>query len=146
MASHARPKAPKTAQAPAALLRAGFLVAAAGAALGASGAATASAAPVPARTTPASHSVLDAPVMGTTGSSLGQSARHSVRGMTRPATSQELDPLAATRMDPLSNGSSTQVGDFAPISTQPVMGPIDRGASLGDLNSGPAAHALPGIR
>ncbi|MFF0446916.1 hypothetical protein ACFYT4_10950 [Streptomyces sp. NPDC004609] len=58
--------------------------------------------------------------------------------------SHQLNPLAKTGVDPLSNGIGTQIADFKPVSTELLTGPLAEGAALQDLPVvGGAAKALP---
>lgn len=50
-----------------------------------------------------------------------------------PVTELQLNPLANTGSDPLDNSVGTQIADFRPLSTQPLLGPLADGASLSDL-------------
>ncbi|MEV5599563.1 hypothetical protein [Streptomyces sp. NPDC052496] len=122
MASHARPT-PRRRRVPRGLLRAGLAITAAGAALTAAGAAPAGAA--------AGHdSDLDIEAAGT---ALGGALLHSVAGGVGPVKSLQLDPLAGTAADPLTNKIGTQVADFKPLTTGLVTDPIARGGALGDM-------------
>lgn len=51
----------------------------------------------------------------------------------RPISRLQLDPLAKTGVDPLTNGLSTRVADFKPIGTQAVTKPLSDGDSLSEL-------------
>ncbi|MFH8568970.1 hypothetical protein [Streptomyces sp. NPDC017993] len=131
MTSHARPNPGRF---PRALLRAGLVVSAAGAALAAGGAAGAHAAPTPAandsggRATALAGALLDA-------------AGGSVSGVKHV----QLDPLANTPVDPLNNIVGTQIADFKPVSTAAATGPLSEGATVQDLPVvGAAMSVLPG--
>ncbi|MFI1967055.1 hypothetical protein ACH429_23560 [Streptomyces pathocidini] len=144
MAHHARPKAPKAARVPRALLRAGFVVAA-GAALGAGGAANASAAEPapPAADKPRialNRSQLEDPV-----GSLRTGVQHTIPAVTGLLKSQPLYPLGGTGLDPLSNGVGAKLADFKSVGTNDVTGNLTRRQSLDDLPVvGPVARRLPG--
>ncbi|WP_327680994.1 hypothetical protein [Streptomyces sp. NBC_00467] len=124
MARHTAPQSRRLA------LGAGLTVAAVAAALGASGAAHAA---------PAAPVGLDAlgaalpagqdagPAAGLTGV-----VTNSVTGITQ-LRSLQLNPLANTGVDPLTNGVATQVADFKPLSTTAATGPLASGAALEDL-------------
>ena len=51
----------------------------------------------------------------------------------RPVTQLQLEPLAKTGTDPLSNGVATQIGDVKPVGTPLVTKPVTDGASLSQL-------------
>ncbi|MGP3952343.1 hypothetical protein ACTWP8_27555 [Streptomyces sp. 7N604] len=152
MASHARSKSPMAAHAQgvqAALLRAGFIAAAAGAVLGASGAATASALPVPGGEKTAAllaqggGKLLADPNGSLRGANKGVGP--AVAGVAGPAKSLPVNPLSNTGADPLNNAVGTQVADFKPVSTKSVTGQLTDGQSLDDLPvTGPVARKLPG--
>ncbi|NUK07244.1 hypothetical protein HRW18_04285 [Streptomyces lunaelactis] len=118
MARHTAPQSRRPA-----LLRAGLTVAAVAAALGAGEA--------------AAHAVPTAPVGP---DALGAG---TAQGLTGPVTnsvtgvgqlkSLQLNPLAKTGVDPLTNGVATQVADFKPVSTEAATGPLADGAALEDL-------------
>ncbi|WP_392672212.1 hypothetical protein [Streptomyces sp. LN785] len=110
-----------------ALLRAGLTVTAVGAALGAGGAA-AQAATVPAAPVTGAGSTLDAVGDATTGALTG-----ALGNGISPATRLQLDPLAKTGVDPLTNGAGTQIADFKPITTGIVTDPLTSGGALNDL-------------
>ncbi|MEV7235573.1 hypothetical protein AB0N06_16765 [Streptomyces sp. NPDC051020] len=111
-----------------ALLRAGLTVTAVGAALGAGGAA-AQAAPLPIASAPGADSSLDA-ATGAVG--------HGVS----PVTNLQLDPLAKTGVDPLSNRVGTQIADFKPVTTGTVTDSLSSG---GALNDQPLAGQVTGL-
>jgi hypothetical protein len=145
MASHARSKAPKAAHVPGALLRTGLIVAAAGAALGVGGTTTASAASPVSGRLPSPVADLDNSLLADPGTSIREGVKHAVPAVTGPVKSLQLDPLANTGVDPLTNGIGTRVSDFKPVGTELVTGPITRGASLDDLPVvGAVARKLPG--
>jgi hypothetical protein len=50
-----------------------------------------------------------------------------------PALDLQLNPMANTTTDPLSNSAGTQIADFRPISTDIVTGPLAEGASTREL-------------
>ncbi|MCH5677546.1 hypothetical protein [Streptomyces gilvus] len=110
--------------------RALVALATAGVALGA-GAATASANTAP---------VLDEGVH-TRPTSLGrvdpQSGLQAVTGMvgyvTGPLAGLKPNPLAGTGVDPLDNGVATQLGDFQPVASQALTGPIAEAQSIGSI-------------
>ncbi|MEU5208087.1 hypothetical protein [Streptomyces sp. NPDC020742] len=134
MPSHARPKPSRV---PRTLLRAGLLVSAAGAALAAGGTATASAAPA---TAPAHGTDT-----GATASALTGALLHSVAGGVGPVKDLQLDPLARTNVDPLTNAVGTQVADFKPLTTATLTGSLSRGAAIRDVPLlGTASRILPG--
>ncbi|MEW2487105.1 hypothetical protein [Streptomyces sp. NPDC048411] len=112
-----------------ALLRAGLTVTAVGAALGAGGAA-AQAAPLPIAPAPGADSSVDA-VGGATGGAVTGALGHGVS----PVTNLQLDPLAKTGVDPLSNRVGTQIADFKPVTTGTVTDPLSGGGGLNDLPS-----------
>ncbi|MDI3409045.1 hypothetical protein [Streptomyces cavernicola] len=117
------------------LMRAGFTLAAVGAALGAGGAATASAQPLPA---PVPLGDLDVP-------SAGAAVTGALPHATAPLKNLQLDPLANTGVDPLDNAVGTQVADFQPVSTAAVTDPITKGGTLGTLPVvGEVTSLLPG--
>ncbi|GAA2577055.1 hypothetical protein ACWCO0_07365 [Streptomyces tubercidicus] len=133
MPSHARPKPSRV---PRALLRAGLVVSAAGAALAAGGAATASAAPA------ASDLTTDT---GAAASGLTGALLHSAGGGLAPVKNLQLNPLANTAVDPLANAVSTQIADFKPVSTTLLTGALSKGAALKDLPLvGQVTRVLPG--
>ncbi|GAO06002.1 hypothetical protein TPA0598_01_03730 [Streptomyces lydicamycinicus] len=133
MPSHARPKPSRV---PRALLRAGLVISAAGAALAASGAATASAAPA------ASDLATDT---GAAASGLTGALLHSAAGGLGPVKNLKLDPLANTSVDPLANAVSTQIADFKPVGTTLLTGALSNGAALKDLPLvGTVTRVLPG--
>ncbi|MFI6058412.1 hypothetical protein [Streptomyces sp. NPDC051286] len=110
-----------------ALLRAGLTVTAVGAALGAAGGAAAQAAPLPIAPAPGADSSLDA-VGEATGGAVTGALGHGVS----PATNLQLDPLAKTGVDPLSNRVGTQIADFKPVTTGTVTDPLSSGGALND--------------
>lgn len=126
---HARKKTPRRSLA---LLRAGLTVSAAGAAVAvAGGAASAAPAADSAQRTPlgtANTALLEDPA-GTTSTALSEGATASLA----PVQHLQLNPLAKTGSDPLDNAVGTQVGDFKPVSTAAVTGPLARGDSLSEL-------------
>ena len=131
MASHARPKPRRF---PRSLLRAGWAVSAAGAALAAGGTASAHAAP------PAPGSDAGAPASALAGALL-----ESAGGGIAPLKNLQLDPLANTPVDPLTNAVGTQIADFKPVSTAAATEPLTSGGALKDLPVvGPATGVLPG--
>ncbi|MGP4109833.1 hypothetical protein ACTWP5_02800 [Streptomyces sp. 4N509B] len=50
-----------------------------------------------------------------------------------PALGLQLNPLAGTTTDPLTNSAGTQIADFRPLSTELLTGPLSDGASLSTL-------------
>lgn len=50
-----------------------------------------------------------------------------------PALDLQLNPMANTTTDPLSNSAGTQIADFRPIGTDLVTGPLADGASAREL-------------
>ncbi|MFG2195142.1 hypothetical protein [Streptomyces sp. NPDC048639] len=155
MASHARSKSPVAARVqgvPGALLRAGLVVAAAGAALAAGG--SAGACPLHdghgqcgkgGQASPAATEGGVANSLADPGTSLREGTKHGVAGVAGPLKSMQLNPLAKTGVDPLDNGVGTQVADFKSVGTQSVTDNVTRGQSLDDLPLlGPAAQQLPG--
>ncbi|ARF57113.1 hypothetical protein [Streptomyces gilvosporeus] len=71
--------------------------------------------------------------------------RNSVAGATGALKNLKLNPLANTGVDPLDNSVGTQVGDFKPVSTKIVTGPLSRGDAPKDLPLvGRAMRFLPG--
>lgn len=140
-ARHAAPKKPSGRRT---LLRAGLTVSAVGVAL-AGGAASASAAPAEPRTAAADT---DVPAASMDTSPLGVltgAVQHSAAGGIAPIKDLQLDPLAGTSVDPLSNAIGTQIADFKPVSTAVATGPLAEGGSLEDLPLvGEATGLLPG--
>ncbi|WP_407550230.1 hypothetical protein QOM21_14045 [Streptomyces sp. Pv4-95] len=131
MASHVRSKPSRF---PRALLRAGLVVSAAGAALAAGGAAGAQAAPTP-----------SADNSGGRAAALADAVLDTAGGSIATAKNLQLNPLANTPVDPLSNSVGTQIADFKPVSTAAATGPLSEGAALKDLPVvGEATQALPG--
>ncbi|PWI43811.1 hypothetical protein [Streptomyces sp. ICBB 8177] len=62
-----------------------------------------------------------------------------------PVKHLQLDPLARTTVDPLTNGVGTQIADFKPVGTQTVTGPLTDGDSLSQLPLvGEVTNLLPG--
>ncbi|AZM55105.1 hypothetical protein DMA15_23130 [Streptomyces sp. WAC 01529] len=128
MTGHAAPRSPRPGSR--ALLRAGLVLTAAGAALGAGSASAAAVA------TPLGD------VDGAAAVSALTAAAHSALA---PAKNLQLDPLANTSVDPLNNALGTQVADFKPVTTAVATGPLARGGSLDDLPLvGPVTKLLPG--
>ncbi|MEU6082327.1 hypothetical protein [Streptomyces sp. NPDC047108] len=156
MASHARSKSPVAARVqgvPGALLRAGLVVAAAGAAL-AAGSGAAGACPLHdghgqcgkgPQASPAATGGGLANSLADPGTSLREGTKHGLGGVSGPLKSMQLNPLANTGVDPLDNGVGTQVADFKPVGTQSVTDNVTRGQSMDDLPLlGPVAGKLPG--
>ena len=57
----------------------------------------------------------------------------------------QLDPLARTTVDPLTNAVGAKVADFKPVGTEQVTKPLTNGASLSQLPLvGRVAKLLPG--
>lgn len=135
MARHAAHKSNESSRARSrALLRAGLTVTAASAALGVGGAGAAAAAEsVP----PAPRTGQASPVGGidtkTPVQALATALQHSTMSGLAPVGDLQLDPLANTGVDPLDNSLATQAGDFDPVSTAVVTGPLARGGSLADV-------------
>ncbi|WP_432746346.1 hypothetical protein H7827_17260 [Streptomyces sp. JH002] len=60
----------------------------------------------------------------------------------------QLNPLAGTVADPLTNGVDTQVADFQPVGTTTLTQPLSEGASTNDLLGGltaPVTSLLGGL-
>ncbi|MFJ3227708.1 hypothetical protein ACIPJS_30765 [Streptomyces sp. NPDC086783] len=118
--------------------RALVALATAGAALGA-GASTAAA---------ESQTVLG--VMHTRPTSLGnidpQAGLGAVTGIvqyvTGPVEGLKPNPLAGTGVDPLDNGVGTQLGDFRPLTSQALTGPLAQAPSIGSI---PVIGQAPGL-
>ncbi|NGO69818.1 hypothetical protein [Streptomyces boncukensis] len=131
-----------------ALLRAGLLITAVGAALGAgSPGALAADDAAGSGTTTGREEAADALSGAREGlkASLGHGTREPVGAVLDTTTSLQLNPLAKTGTDPLDNSVGTQVADFPGISTSAVTGPLARGASLSELPvAGPLVNGLPG--
>lgn len=154
MSSQARHSRPRKPVLPRAVLRAAVAASAVGAAL-AGGAATAGAEQLPrspAGALPDALSfALDTPLDFSTppadsdrGLSDGGAFRdpvgdtttglqHAVPAALAPAKNLQLNPLAKTGVDPLDNSAGTQVGDFRPVGTDAVTGPLAAGGSLSEL-------------
>lgn len=76
---------------------------------------------------------------------VAEGLRHAASSTIAPVKHLQLNPLAKTGVDPLSNSVGTQVADFKPVSTEAVTGPLARGASLSELPVvGPLTNLLPG--
>jgi hypothetical protein len=43
------------------------------------------------------------------------------------------NPLAGTGVDPLDNGVGTQVGDFKPLTSRALTGPVAQAESIGSV-------------
>ncbi|MDT0346689.1 hypothetical protein [Streptomyces litchfieldiae] len=71
--------------------------------------------------------------LGAAGLPLVPTVVDSTMAAVNPVLDLQLDPLANTSTDPLSNAAGTQVADFQPISTAAVTGPLTSGASLRTL-------------
>ncbi|GGW31095.1 hypothetical protein GCM10010503_03410 [Streptomyces lucensis JCM 4490] len=106
--------------------RALIALAAAGAALGA-GAATASAHSVPAP----DQRPLDAG--GVDAQSGVRALTGSVGHATGTVAGLKPNPLAGTGVDPLDNGVGTQVGDFKPVGSRMLTGPVAQAESVGSV-------------
>ncbi|WP_030746912.1 hypothetical protein [Streptomyces sp. NRRL S-31] len=65
----------------------------------------------------------------------------SVGYVTGPVAGLKPNPLAGTGVDPLDNGLGTQVGDFKPVGSRTVTGPLAQARSLGGV---PVAGGLLG--
>jgi hypothetical protein len=62
-----------------------------------------------------------------------------------PVKRLQLDPMARTAVDPLTNGVGTKVADFKPIGTDLITKPLTQGDSLSQLPLvGQVAKLLPG--
>ncbi|PAZ11458.1 hypothetical protein CLM62_35370 [Streptomyces sp. SA15] len=122
MARHASLRTP-TAQ------RALVVLATAGMALGA-GAATASAdartSAGPQHDRPASRGALHPQASP-------ESATGLVGHVTGPVSEMRLNPLAGTGADPLDNSVNAEVGDFKPVSTKKLTGPVAQAPSVGRI-------------
>ncbi|MET7653374.1 MULTISPECIES: hypothetical protein [unclassified Streptomyces] len=109
--------------------RALVALATAGVALGA-GAATASADTEPVvdvmRTRPTSLGKID-PQAGL------QGLTTTVGYVTGPVAGLKPNPLAGTGVDPLDNGVGTQLGDFQPLTSQALTGPVAQAQSIGSV-------------
>ncbi|WP_186319203.1 hypothetical protein [Streptomyces sp. SAJ15] len=161
-ARHVRPQ-PSLVQR--ALLRTGFAVSAAGAALGAGGAAATAQAAERAEEPKAVS--LNAPVAGVAAAnvraddlqlpemgeakvqpgrlSLPAALEFGLSSAASPVKDAQPNPLANTPVDPLNNAIGTQIADFPTVSTGAVTGPLTRGAKLRELPLvGGAMRALPG--
>jgi hypothetical protein len=66
------------------------------------------------------------------GGTLGTTADATAHAL-GPVADLQLNPLANTGTDPLSNSAGTQIADFRPVSTDIVTGPLADGASLRTL-------------
>lgn len=119
-----------------ALLRAGLTVTAAGAALAAGGGAASAAEPSRAETP---LGTLDTRALHDPVDTAGGALEYGMDGSVGPVRDLQLDPLAHTGVDPVDNTAGTQIGDFRPISTEEVTGPLANGASLDEL---PAVDGL----
>ncbi|CCB76498.1 conserved exported protein of unknown function [Streptantibioticus cattleyicolor NRRL 8057 = DSM 46488] len=72
---------------------------------------------------------------------------HGLESGVAPVTHLQLDPLARTTVDPLTNGVATKAAGFRPLGTTTVTKPLTDGASLSELPLlGQVAKALPGGR
>ncbi|MFI1013769.1 hypothetical protein [Streptomyces sp. NPDC020965] len=118
-------------------LRAGLTVAAVAATFAAGETAHAAPAP-PAGGLDALTQILPLPTTGVAGA-----VTNSVSGIGYLKNLQ-LNPLAKTGVDPLTNGVGTQIADFKPISTTLVTGALSEGGGLKDLPLvGGVVQALP---
>ncbi|MER0245399.1 hypothetical protein AAHZ94_26130 [Streptomyces sp. HSW2009] len=148
MASRPGNKQPFAARA---LLRAGLVVSAAGAALAAGGAAGAQAAPADDLVNHALTNAQD--LAAETEAGRGPSPQEAmaktlpavVGGVVGPVKHLQVDPFAGTGADPLANAIGTQIADFPEVSTADLTAPLTRGDTIGEL---PLARqvlgALPG--
>ncbi|WP_432159633.1 hypothetical protein [Streptomyces sp. NRRL F-5630] len=130
----------KTSPSSRALLRAGLGIAVAGAALGGAAASASAAAPDRGTVGPDLSKPIDTEAAL---SAASQSLRTATTYGLGSVTNLQLDPLAGTTTDPLTNGVGTQVADFKPVGTTNVTGPLTNGASLAELPvAGGVVHAL----
>ncbi|GHF48784.1 hypothetical protein GCM10010218_32840 [Streptomyces mashuensis] len=115
------------------------LTVSAGAALAAAGAAEAHASPqVPSAT-------LGRTDVGAAFEGTGIALEKSVEGLSPVVKSFKYHPLAATGVDPLDNGASTQVSNFKPVGTRLVTAPVTDRGQVQDLPvAGQALGVLPG--
>jgi hypothetical protein len=146
---HARKKDPRRAQL---LFRAGLTVAVTGAVVGGAGGTAFAAqpngpgggAPKPGAQLDSAGDMLNGALRHASGATV-QGLGKGVVGVLGPAKNLQLDPLAKTGADPLSNAVGTQIADFKPITTEPLTGPLANGASLtGVPLLGGVFRSLPG--
>ncbi|MGW2785908.1 hypothetical protein ACWC3X_32440 [Streptomyces populi] len=57
----------------------------------------------------------------------------TVGHVTAPVEGLKPNPLAGTGVDPLDNGLGTQVGDFKPLSSKTLTGPVAQAQSVGSV-------------
>ncbi|MEU8653287.1 hypothetical protein [Streptomyces sp. NPDC048737] len=53
--------------------------------------------------------------------------------VTGPLADLKPNPLAGTGVDPLDNGVGTQLGDFRPLTSQALTGPVAQAPSIGSV-------------
>ncbi|MEU1042362.1 hypothetical protein ACFYP4_23155 [Streptomyces sp. NPDC005551] len=53
--------------------------------------------------------------------------------VTGPVAGLKPNPLAGTGVDPLDNGVGTQLGDFRPLTSQALTGPVAQAPSIGSI-------------
>lgn len=128
-ARHARSNHPRRA---ARLLRAGLTVAAVGAGIAAAGPAYADAGAT-AQNDRGTTTTDTAQGLGRTADGAVKGLGTSVDGTMQMLHGHQIDPLANTPVDPLSNGVGTKIADFKEIGTDTLTGPLSKGAALGDL-------------
>jgi hypothetical protein len=56
-----------------------------------------------------------------------------VQYVTGPVEGLKPNPLAGTGVDPLDNGVGTQLGDFRPLTSQALTGPLAQAPSVGSI-------------
>ncbi|MFE1292295.1 hypothetical protein [Streptomyces sp. NPDC058751] len=66
----------------------------------------------------------------------------TVGHVTGPVEDLKPNPLAGTGVDPLDNGLGTQVGDFKPLSSKMLTGPVAQAQSVGSIPGVGQAAAL----
>ncbi len=72
-------------------------------------------------------------------------ARSSLGAGLGPVKHLPLNPMGGTPVNPLANAVRTQVGDFKPVGTDTVTGPLAKGDSLSQMPLvGRAGDVLPG--
>ncbi|MFF8671078.1 hypothetical protein [Streptomyces sp. NPDC015242] len=62
-----------------------------------------------------------------------QAATGTVGYVTGPVAGLKPNPLAGTGVDPLDNGVGTQLGDFKPMTSQALTGPVAQAQSIASI-------------
>ncbi|WP_369248798.1 hypothetical protein [Streptomyces sp. R41] len=104
-------------------------------AVGVVAAGAAAATPAVADTAPAVDVMRTRPTsVGTIDPQAGAAALTGTVGYaTGPVEGLKPNPLAGTGVDPLDNGVGTQLGDFKPVSSRALTGPVAQASSIGSI-------------